>query len=197
MNRRRYLTMSLGVVGSSFAGCTTLSGQTELTARSESHDDHSVRFSYDHDDKTLARVYFNTRPDTPWKSVNEIPETQAFHRLQVGTEQPGDVRLDSYRFQFKPAARTAANIYLHPPEAGHEETFDTHRDADWTVIEAEYDGGTPVNTGFEILVYTDAESDTESASILTTHELTLSGDRFLEDTFVARDQARIDLLQTG
>jgi hypothetical protein len=95
MNRRQYTAMTVGVVGSSLAGCTTVAGETELTEPTESRDDHSVRFVYDHEGETLARVNFNTRPDTPWKQINEIPESPAFHRLRVGTEQPGDVRLDS------------------------------------------------------------------------------------------------------
>lgn len=188
--------MSVGIVGGSLAGCTTVAEETELTEPTESHDDHSVRFAYDHEDETLVRVYFNKRPDTPWKSVNEIPDSPALHRLRVGIEQPSDVKLDTYRFRFKPPEDGSANIYLHPPELGHEDTFDTYRDSGWTIIEAEYDGGTPVGTGFEILVYGGGENGNGSASIRADHELTLSGDGYLDGTFVAQDQTMIELKQT-
>lgn len=187
----------MGVVGAALAGCTTLAGETELTEPTESHDGHSVRFAYDHDDETLVRVSFNKRPDTPWRSPNEIPESPAFHRLRVGVETPSDGRLDDYRFRFEPARDTAANVYLHPPELGHEDAFDTYRDADWTVIEAEYDGGTPVGTGFELLVHSDSESADDSVPIRADHELTLSGDGALDETFVARDRTVIDLERTA
>jgi hypothetical protein len=188
--------MGAGVVSGALAGCTAVTGETELTGPTESNDDHSVRFEYDHEDETFARVYFNKRPDTPWKSVNEIPDSSAFHRLRVGIEQPGDVSLGTYRFRFKPAGDGAANIYLHPPELGQEDTFDAYRDADWTVLEAEYDDGTRVGTGFELFVYSDTESDNEAGSIRADYELTFSGDGYLGGTFVAGDQTTIDLNQT-
>lgn len=187
--------MSFGVVGGTLAGCTAIADETELTGPAESHDDNSVRFAYAHEAETLVRVYFNKQPDTPWKSVNEIPDTPAFHRLRVGIEQPGDVRLDTYRFRFKPAEGEAANIYLHPPELGHEDAFDTYRDADWTVIEAAYDDGTPVGTGFELLVYGGSGSGTSSVSIRAEHELALSGDGYFDGTFIAQDQTTIELEQ--
>ena len=192
MNRRQYTAMTVGVVGSSLAGCTTVAGETELTEPTESRDDHSVRFVYDHEGETLARVNFNTRPDTPWKQINEIPESSAFHRLRIGTEQPGDVRLDDYRFRFEPVAETPANVYLHPPELGHEDTFDTYRDADRTVVEAAYDGGTPVGTSFEVLVHGGRETVTGSALVRVDYELTLSGDGYLDETFVVRDRRSIE-----
>jgi hypothetical protein len=188
--------MSVGMVGGALAGCTAVTGETELTEPTESHDDHSVRFAYDHENETLVRVYFNKRPDTPWQSVNEIPDSPAFHRLRIGTEQPGDVRLNTYRFRFKPAGDGSANIYLHPPALGHEDTFDTYRDADWTIIEAEYDDGTPVGTGFEILVYSNSENVNDSASIRADYELTLSGDGYLDGSFIAQDQTTIEIEQT-
>lgn len=185
--------MSVGVISGSLAGCSTPPGAIELGEPTTSQDSPSVRFGYDHDDETLIRVYFNRRPDTPWKSVNRLPDSPAFDRLQVGIEQPGDVTLDTYRFRFKPAGEAAANIYLHPPEAGHEDTFDTYRDGDWTIIEAEYDGGTPVGTGFEILVHSDTESVDGPASILADYKLNASGDGSLDGTFVAQDRTTVAL----
>ncbi len=188
--------MSGGLVGGALAGCTAVTGETELTEPTEAHDDHSVRFAYEHEEETLARVYFNKRPDTPWKSVNKIPDSPAFQRLRVGIEQPGDVSLDTYRFRFKPAGDGAANIYLHPPELGQEDTFDTYRDADWTILEAGYDDGTRVGTGFELLVYSDTEGGNDYVSIRADYQLTFSGDGYLGKTFVAGDQITIDLKQT-
>lgn len=196
MYRRPYIATSVGIVSGSLAGCTALAGETELGEPTESQDDHSVRFVYEHEDEELLRVYFNKRPDTPWKSVNKLPDSPAFHRLRVGIEQPGDVRLDTYRFRFKPAGEASANIYLHPLEAGHEDRFDTYRDGDWTIIEAEYDGGTTVGTGFEILVYSDVESVNGSSSILADYTLTVSGDGYLDGSFVAQDQTTIEFEQT-
>lgn len=191
MNRRQYAAMSVSMVSGSLAGCTTVAGETELTEPTESRDDHSVRFVYDHEGETLARVNFNTRPDTPWKEINEIPDSPAFHRLRVGTEQPGDVRLDSYRFRFKSVAETPVNVYLHPPELGHEDTFDTYRDADWTVMEATYDDGTPVGTSFEVLVHGGRET-AGPALVRADYELTLSGDGYLGETFLVRDSRSIE-----
>lgn len=188
--------MCAGIVGGVLAGCTAPAGETELAGPTESRDDGSVRFVYEHEDEELVRVYFDKRPDTPWKSVDEIPDAPAFHRLRVGIEQPGNVTLDTYRFRFKPAGDASANVYLHPPEAGHEDTFDTYRDGDWTVIEAEYDGGTTVGTGFEILVYSDVASTNGSPSILADYELTFSGDGYLDGTFVAQRRTTIDLERT-
>lgn len=192
MNRRQYAAMSVGVVGGPLAGCTTVAGETELTEPTESREDHSVRFVYDHEGETLARVNFNTRPDTPWKPINEIPESPAFHRLRVGTEQPGDVELDSYRFRFEPVAETPVNVYLQPPELGHEDTFDTYRDADRTVVGAAYDGGTPVGTSFEVLVHGGRETATGSALVGVDYELTLSGDGYFGETFLIRDTRSIE-----
>lgn len=195
MNRRRFVTMNLGIVGSSLAGCTALAQETELVGPTKSQDDHSVRFVYHHENEPLARVYFNKQPDTPWKSVNEIPDSPAFHRLRVGIEQPGDVTLDTYRFRFMPAGDASANFYLHPPEVGRGATFDTYRDANWTIIEAAYDGGTRVGTGFEILIYSNSESINGSVSIRADYELMLSGDGYLAGTFAAHHQTTIDLEQ--
>lgn len=192
MNRRQHAAMSVGVIGGPLAGCTAVTEDTELTEPTESREDHSVRLVYDHEGETLARVNFNTRPDTPWKQVNEIPASPTFHRLRVGTEQPGDVRLDSYRFRFEPVADTPVNVYLHPPELGHEDTFDTYRDADWTVMEATYDDGTPVGTSFEVLVHGSRETATGSVLVRVDYELRLSGDGHLGDTFVVRDSRSIE-----
>lgn len=83
-------------------------------------------------------------------------------------------------------------MYLHPPELGHEDTFDTYRDADRTVVEATYDGGTPVGTSFEVLVHGGRETATGSALVRVDYELTLSGDGYLGETFVIRDTRSIE-----
>lgn len=195
MDRRRYVAASMGIVGGTLAGCTALAGETELTEPTESREGHSVRFVYEEEDEDgeLLGVYFDGRPDTPWKSVDRIPDAPGFHRLRIGIEQPGNVTLDSYRFRFEPAGDRGANIYLHPPELGHEDTFDTYRDSDWTVVEAEYDDGTTVGTGFEVFVYSDGEGDSGSTPVLAAYELILSGDGYLDGRFVARDRTTIDL----
>lgn len=192
MDRRRFLAASAGIASVSIAGCTALAEETTLDEPAEHHDDHSTRFVYEHEAEELLHVNFDTRPDTPWKAVNRQPESPAFHRLRIRMTPPGDATLDTYRFQLK-TGDVAANIYVHPPEAGHEETFDPYRDADWTVIEADYGDGTTVSTGFEVLVYADVDEADGSPSVQADYEVALSGDSFLGDTYIATDQTTIDL----
>jgi alanine racemase len=103
----------------------------------------------------------------------------------------GAATLDTYHFQLESADDTAANFYLHPPEVGHEETFDTYRDGDLSIIEAGYGDGTTVTTGFEILVHADMDGS-EPPSVRADYEITLSGNSFRSDTYIATDQTTID-----
>lgn len=195
MNRRHYLETSLGIATAALAGCSAVVEETTLEAPSETRVDHSIRFVYEADGEDILHVNFNTQPDTSWKEVNEQPKSPALHRLRTRMTPNGDASLDRYRVRFKSPAEenAAANIYLHPPLLGHEDVFDTYREDGWTVFEAEYDGGTPVTSGFEVLVYSDVDAATAIPSLLVDYELTLSGEGYIADTFVAQDRTTLDL----
>lgn len=214
MNRRRYLTAAAGTVGlgASLSGCAALGGETVLEAPVERRDGRSIRFVYERGGEALVRIYFNRDPDTPWKAVNREPTAPGVHRLRTLIEQPADTTLGAYRVRFDTESTDgpAANVYLHPPLAGETSAFDTHRDAGWTTVEAEYDGGRRVTTGFEVLVYgdggaADADADAGAADdgggeggrvplpVLVHHELTLAGDGYLGESFVAADRTTIEL----
>ena len=207
MNRRRYLATAAGTVGlgTSLSGCTAFGGETVLEAPVERRDGRSIRFVYEHEGEDLVRISVNRDPDTPWKAVNRQPTAPGVHRLRILIEQPADTTVGAYRVRFDTESTDgpAANVYLHPPLAGETTAFDTYRDAGWTVVEAEYDDGRRVTTGFEVLVYADVDADAEGEGengtgdgtfpVLVDHELTLSDAGYLGESFVAADRTTIEL----
>lgn len=183
MHRRQYLAAISGLAGASFTGCTALADETVLEAPTEQRDDRSVYYRYEHEDEEVLIVSFNVQP-----------ETATIQRLRSYIEQPADTTLDDYRFRFKPETTSdaSADVYLRPPRLGHSDEFDTYRDGEWAVVAGEYKDDRRVTTWFEVLVYGGVQRNAEPTPLLVDYEVTLSGDGYLDDTFVARDQETVN-----
>jgi len=179
MDRRQFLATGLGAVGVSVAGCTALTGETVLGPPTQQRDGKSIRHQYEREGDILLRMYLTVEP-----------EAAGAYRIETDIEQPSDTTLDRYRVRFKPeTAGDPPDIYLHPPPAGHADRFDTYRDAGWTVIEAEYDTGRRVTTGFETLL--SAASGREAPPVRVDYEVGFSEAGYLGSTYLAGHRSTI------
>jgi hypothetical protein len=183
VNRRQYIAAIAGLTGTSIAGCTAFVDETVLEAPTEQQDGQSVYYRYEHEDDEVLRVSFNTPSNTA-----------GIQQLRTYIEQPTDTILDAYRFRFKsdPTRDASADIYLRPPTVGHADEFATYRDNDWAVVEGEYEDERRVTTRIEVLVFSDGQSERGLPPLLVDYEVILSGDGYLDDRFIVRDQQTLE-----
>lgn len=190
MNRRQYLASIGGIAGTSIAGCTAFKNSTVLSPPTPQHDGQSVYYRYEHENKEILRVSFNTESEAP-----------AVQRVRAYIEQPGDTVLESYRFRFKPGSSepglqmevpdTAATIYVRSPPVEDADEFKTFRDRGWAIIEGEYEDDRRVTTQIQILVHGAVQTKGGPPPLLVDYEVNLSEDRYFDDTFIARDQQEV------
>lgn len=183
MDRRQYLAAIAGLAGSSIAGCTAFADETVLEAPTEQQDGRSVYYRYEHEDEDVLRVSFSTPS-----------ETAAMQQVRTYIEQPADTILNAYRFRFTsdPTSPASAEIYLRPPRVGHADEFATYRDNDRAVVEGEYEDERRVTTRIDMLVFGDGQIERGLPPLLVDYEVILSGDGYLDDRFIARDQQTIE-----
>lgn len=87
---------------------------------------------------------------------------------------------------------TAADIYVRSPPVEDVEAFQTFRENGWSIVRGEYEDDRRVTTQIQILVHGAVRTERGPPPVLVDYEVSLSGDGYFGDTFVARDEQEVE-----
>ncbi len=173
MNRRRYLATS-GLMTIPLAGCTTVGGETPLTADDVIEDDGSVILPFSENGENVLRVQFQKQFTDDGK--------REYYPFFIASWQPDGIRLDSLRLKFRSPPYTAgfspAGISLREEAHAYKATLSQDGDDPSTTI-LDMADTTDIGRGsvrMDLLLAVDHEQDPQELWIGT--EATLSDDGF-------------------
>jgi len=129
MNRRQYLAAS-GLMAVPLAGCTSVGGETRLTADDVIEDDGGVVLPFSENGEDLFRIQFQ-------KQFTD-DEKREYYPFFVTSWQPDGIRLDSLRLKFRSPPSTAgfspAGISLREGDHAYKATLSQDGDNPSTTI---------------------------------------------------------------
>ncbi|WP_337652752.1 hypothetical protein [Halomontanus rarus] len=173
MNRRQYLATG-GLIAVPLAGCTTVGGETRLTAGDVIEDGGSVVLPFSENGEDVLRIQFQKQFTGD--------EKREYYPFFVASWQPDGVRLDSLQLEFRSPPHTAgfspAGISLREDAHAHKATLSQDGDNPSTTI-LDMPDTTDIGHGsvkVDLLLTTDREQDPQELWIGT--EATLSTDSF-------------------
>lgn len=187
MNRRRYLAAA-GLMAVPLAGCTTVSGETRLTADEVIEDGRSVVLPFSEDGEDVLRIQVR-------KQFTD-DKTRGYYGFYVTSWQPDGVRLDSLQLKFRSPPYTAgfspAGIALREDAHAHKATLSQDGDDPSTTV-LDMPDTTDIGYGSvraNLLLAIDHEQDPQELWIGT--EATLSDDSFWSGNYIATGDVTVE-----